>query len=89
MAHKFKKGGWNPVKKPGSETKRAEEHGRSLHQQAEVDSHSPDKRIRGKGIFALNAQEHKFAHKVGKKKGAKKAGARRTSKKRVARKRGR
>ena len=57
MAHKFAKGKWNPVKKAaGSETKRAEEHGRSLHEQEEIDSQSPDKRIRGKGIFGLNAQ---------------------------------
>lgn len=68
MAHKFAKGGWNPVKHPGSETRRAQEHGRSLHEQAEVDSHNPNKRIRGKGVFALNAQEHKFKHKVGKRK---------------------
>jgi hypothetical protein len=67
MAHKFKKGQWRPVKEPGSETKRAQAHGRSLHQQAEIDSHSPDKRIRGKGIFALNAQAHKFRH-AGKRK---------------------
>ena len=37
MAHKFAKGKWNPVppicKHPGSETKRAQEHGRSLHEQ--------------------------------------------------------
>jgi nucleoid DNA-binding protein len=51
------------IKKPGSETKRAEEHGKSLHEQAEEDSHSSDKRIRGKGTFALNAQSHKIGKK--------------------------
>lgn len=87
MAHKLKRGGWHPVKEPGSETRRAEEHGRSLHEQAEVDAKSPDKRIRGKGIFALNAQAGKFKHRVGKKKATRKSGARRTSVKRTARKR--
>ena len=77
---------WNPVKHPGSETKRAEENGRSLHEQAEVDEHSPNKRIRGKGIFALNAQAHKFGHKVGKKKTGRKVHARTSGKKKLARK---
>ena len=86
MAHKFPKGGWNPVKHPGSETKRAKEHGRSLHAQAEVDSHSPDKRIRGKGVFALNAQGGKFKHKIGKKAKRRTVKAK-AKKKRVARKR--
>lgn len=52
----------------GSETKRAREHGRSLKAQAEVDKHSANKTIRGKGVFALNAIEHKFKQ-AGKKKG--------------------
>lgn len=76
MAHKYKKGDFHPVKHPGSETKRAHEHGRSLHAQAEVDSHSPDKRIRGKGIFALNAQRGAFKHKA---EGHSKARIRKTS----------
>jgi len=71
------------IKKPGSETKRAQEHGRSLHEQAEIDEHSPNKRIRGKGIFALNAQEHK----IGKKPHHGKTKVKKTAKKRVARKR--
>lgn len=66
--HEFPRGEWNPVRKPGSETKRAEAHGRSLEEQAKVDSHSSDKRIRGKGIFALNAREHKFKPRTGTKK---------------------
>lgn len=48
------------VKHPGSETRRAQEHGRSLHAQEEIDSHSPNKRIRGKGLLGL-----RFAGKHG------------------------
>jgi len=70
------------IKHPGSETKRAEEHGRSLHEQAEVDSKSPDKHIRGKGQFALNAQ----VHKIGKKPSRKSAKVRARTRKRTARK---
>ena len=87
MAHKFAKGKWNPVKHPGSETKRAQEHGRSLHEQEEVDSHSPNKRIRGKGIFGLNAARGSFKHAVGKKKPTGKAKAKKAPRRRVARKR--
>lgn len=67
MAHEFKKGEWNPVKKPGSETERAKCHGRSLHAQEEVDSKSSDPHIRGKGVFGLNAARGKFKH-VGKRR---------------------
>ena len=86
------------IKHPGSETKRAEEHGRSLHEQAEVDSHSPDKHIRGKGTFALAAQRgslnkaKKLKHRVGKKKALEihkrktKVRARTSGRKRTARK---
>jgi hypothetical protein len=85
--HKFKKGEWNPVKKPGSETRRAKEHGRSLHAQEEIDSHSPDKRIRGKGIFGLNAAKGEFKgiskRKLGKGKSKAKKGAKRSARKRV------
>lgn len=63
--HKFARGDWNPVKKPGSERERAKRHGRSLHEQEEVDSHSSDKRIRGKGIFGLNAARGSFKHRTG------------------------
>lgn len=87
MAHKFAKGKFNPVKHPGSETKRAKEHGRSLHAQAEVDSHSPDKRIRGKGVFALNAQAGKFKHRVGKRPGKLVSVKPKATRKRVSRKR--
>lgn len=73
------------IKKPGSETKRAEEHGKSLHEQAEEDSHSSDKRIRGKGTFALNAQSHKIGKKPGRKV---KVRARTSGRKKTARKKG-
>lgn len=66
--HKFPRGEWQPVRKPGSETERAKRHGRSLHEQAKVDEHSSDPTIRGKGVFALNAQEHKFKPRTGPKK---------------------
>ena len=80
MARK-KKGtlfGKNPksvIKHPGSETRRAKENGRSLHEQAEIDSHSPDKHIRGKGNFAIAAQSGKLskAKKRDKRMGKKKA----------------
>jgi len=38
-----------------------------LHEQEVIDSHSPDKRIRGKGVFGLNAARGKFKH-VGKRR---------------------
>ena len=64
MAHQFKHGEWNPVhpSKRGAETKKAKRAGRSLHAQAEKDSHSSDPKVRGRGIFALNAQRGKFKH---------------------------
>lgn len=71
------------VKHPGSETRRAEEKGHSLHEQAEIDAKSPNKHIRGKGQFALNAQSHKIGKKPGRNKGkVKKAGRKRTARKR-------
>ncbi len=63
--HKFPRGEWNPVKKPGSETERAKRHGRSIEAQAKVDEHSSDPKIRGKGVFALNARHHKFHPRTG------------------------
>ena len=65
---KFPRGEWNPVKKPGSETERAKRHGRSLHEQEVMDSHSPDKRIRGKGVFGLNAARGAFKHRTTKRR---------------------
>ena len=55
---------WNPVhpSKRGAETAKAKRHGVSLSAQAEKDSHSSDPKIRGRGIFALNAQRGKFKH---------------------------
>lgn len=72
------------IKHPGSETKRAEENGRSVHEQAEVDRHSPNKHIRGKGTFALNA-EH-FHHKGNKRRRGKRTISVRSERRRVARK---
>ena len=60
--HEFPRGDWRPVKKPGSETERARRAGRSLHAQEVHDEHSPDPKIRGKGIFGLNAARGKFRH---------------------------
>ena len=65
---KFPRGEWNPVKKPGSEIERAKRHGRSLHEQEVTDSHSPDKRIRGKGVFGLNAARGAFKHRTTKRR---------------------
>lgn len=48
--------------KAGSETERAHRHGRSLEAQAKIDEHSSDPKVRGKGVFAMNAREHKFKH---------------------------
>jgi hypothetical protein len=62
--HKFPRGEWNPVhpSKKGAETAKAKRRGVSLHQQAEKDSHSSDPKVRGRGVFALNAQRGKFKH---------------------------
>jgi hypothetical protein len=64
MAHQFKKGDWNPThpSKRGAETAKAKRAGRSLHAQAEKDSHSSDPKVRGRGVFALNSQRGKFKH---------------------------
>ena len=63
------KGKWlaHPIK-AGSETERAKRHGRSLHEQEVMDSHSPDKRIRGKGVFGLNAARGAFKHRTTKRR---------------------
>ena len=65
--HKFPHGEWNPVhpSKKGAETAKAKRRGVSLHQQAEKDSHSSDPKVRGRGVFALNAQAGKFHHRTG------------------------
>lgn len=59
---KFPRGEWNPVhpSKKGAETTKAKRRGVSLHRQAEKDSHSSDPKVRGRGVFALNAQAGKF-----------------------------
>jgi hypothetical protein len=62
--HKFARGEWQPVhpSKRGAETAKAKRAGRSLEAQAEKDSHSSDPKVRGRGIFALNARHGKFRH---------------------------
>jgi hypothetical protein len=62
--HEFARGEWNPThpSKRGAETAKAKRAGRSLHAQAEKDSHSSDPTVRGRGVFALNAQRGKFKH---------------------------
>lgn len=73
--HEFARGEWNPVKRPGSLTHMAKRAGRSVHEEAEKLAHTPGsseqaKKLRGKGIFALNAQSHKFKPRTGPKKTA-------------------
>lgn len=70
--HEFPRGEWKPVhpSKRGAETEKAKRAGRSLEAQAEKDSHSSDPKVRGRGIFALNAREHKFKPRTGPKKTA-------------------
>jgi hypothetical protein len=65
-----KRGGWNPVhpSKKGAETAKAKRHGVSLRQQAEKDAHSSDPKVRGRGVFALNAQAGKFQHRAAKRR---------------------
>jgi hypothetical protein len=64
--HRAPKGKWlKHAIKTGSETERARLAGRSLEAQAKVDEHSSDPKIRGKGVFALNARHHKFHPRTG------------------------
>lgn len=65
-----KRAPWNPVhlSKKGAETAKAKRRGVSLHQQAEKDSHSSDPKVRGRGVFALNAQAGKFHHQTAKRR---------------------
>lgn len=41
------------IKHPGALTRAAKEHGRSKLQEAEVESHSKNKHIRGRGLLGL------------------------------------
>jgi len=41
------------IKHPGRETRRAKEHGISVHEQMEEDSHSKDPSLRGAGNLGL------------------------------------
>ncbi len=71
--HEFARGGWNPIKRPGSLTRMAKRAGHSVHEEAEKLAHTPGKsahakELRGKGVFALNAQGGKFKPRTGPKK---------------------
>lgn len=71
--HEFARGERNPIKKPGSLTRMAKRAGRSVHEEAEKlaktkGSSERAKELRGKGVFALNAQEHRFKPRTGTKK---------------------
>lgn len=41
------------IKHPGRETRRAKEHGRTVHEQEEVDSHSKNKSVAAAGRLGL------------------------------------
>jgi hypothetical protein len=60
MAEK-KKTKWiqGAVKHPGRETRRAKEHGVSVHQQLETDSHSSNRSLRAAGNLGLRFEGHK------------------------------
>jgi hypothetical protein len=55
MAEPQKKKKWikSAVKRPGRETRRAKEHGVSVHQQLETDSHSANPSLRAAGNLGL------------------------------------
>lgn len=55
--------GWesSAVKRPGRETRRAKEHGISVHQQLERDSHSSNPSLRGAGLLGLRFQAQAHA----------------------------
>lgn len=53
MAEKKKKWISKAIKHPGRETERAKEHGVSVHQQMEADSHSSNPSLRGAGKLGL------------------------------------
>ena len=57
MAKKFLQ---KAIKHPGRETRRAKEHGISLHQQLEKDAHSDNPSLRGAGNLGLRFQKHEF-----------------------------
>lgn len=45
------------IKKPGIEKAKAAAAGISTHQQLEKDSHSPDPKVRGRGLLGLRFQK--------------------------------
>ncbi len=75
--HKFARGEWNPThpSRKGELTARAKRAGISTHAEAEKDAHMKGssekaKKLRSQGVFALNAQSHKFKPRTGPKKSA-------------------
>ena len=88
--HEFKRGDWNPVKKPGSLTRMAKAAGRSVHAEAEHLSKTKGtskraKELRGKGIFALNAERGSFKHATGPRKATRATKATRPARRRRTR----
>jgi hypothetical protein len=55
------------IKHPGRETRRAKEHGVSVHEQMEADAHSNDPSLRGAGNLGLrlSAMHHHGDHHAG------------------------
>lgn len=51
------------IKRPGRETRRAQEHGISVHQQLEQDSHSSNPSLRAAGELGLRFQKGGDLHK--------------------------
>jgi len=68
--HKFPRGEFNPVKRPGVLTARAKRAGISVHQEAEKDAKSSNPRIAKEGNFALTVEKGKFHPRRGPKKTA-------------------
>ena len=65
-----KKRNWiaRSIKRPGSLTRRAQRHGRSVHQEAVVESRSSDPKLRGAGNLALRFQGKAKRGNIRKKK---------------------
>jgi hypothetical protein len=69
MAHRYKKGDWNPThpSRKGQLTARAKRAGVSTRAEASKDAHMKGssekaKKLRAQGVFAMNAQRGKFKH---------------------------
>lgn len=51
------------VKRPGALTRAAQQHGVSKHEEAERESHSKDKSVRGRGLLGLRFMKGGDLHK--------------------------